>query len=89
MSQVKVDRLHIRVKGRSPRLVRTAIAGLGHQIQTQIDRQGGLRKPPGRHHLDRIHLDPIQIGRETTSTELSARIASLVVKAITMHSIDR
>jgi hypothetical protein len=87
MPQVKIDKLHFRVKGRSPHFIMSAVDGLGNQIQSQISRNKDLLYLQGRSHIDRIELEPIHLKSATKPSELSAQISKKIFKIITRSSI--
>jgi len=47
MKKIRVDRLHVRLKGIRPSVVRSAAAGIGQQVLSQFAGKDGLGKAKG------------------------------------------
>ena len=83
MKSVKVDRLEIRLKGISTEVARSAAAGLGNEVLSQLsERPGPLPKGPAK-TIGRIDLGTLETVRGTGSSDLRRAIAAKVVESIT------
>ena len=80
MDSIEIDRLEIRVRGVSPEVARSAVAGLGDEVLdllAQRSGEGAARK------VGRIELGRLETARGVGPSELRRAIAARVVGSIT------
>lgn len=82
MDSVKVGRLEIRLKGVSPDVARSAVAGLGHEVLNRLSERSGPRREQGARTVDRIDLGRLETVRGASPSDLRREIAARVVGSI-------
>jgi hypothetical protein len=83
MNSVKVDRLEIHLKGVSPEVARSTVAGLGNEVIGQLSEQPGPSRGKPPKTMARIDLGALEAARGASSSDLRRALASRIVKAIT------
>lgn len=82
MPSIKVDRIQVRLRDISPRLVRASVKGMGNELLKQLaGRQFSLKEKSGG-RISRIDSGTLQAERDTTSTDLRRMIGKRIIESI-------
>ena len=82
MKRVNINQLHIRLKGISAPVARSAVAGLGDQVLAQLAGQNGLRGAKGTIKINDIDSGTILGTRGATAADVRRIMARTVAEAI-------
>jgi hypothetical protein len=80
MDSVEINRLEIRVRGVSPEVARSAVAGLGNEVLGQLAERSA---EVAARKVGRIDLGKLETVRGARPSELRRAIAARVVRSIT------
>ena len=83
MKSVKVDQLEIHLKGVSPEVARSTVAGLGNEVIGQLSEQPGPLRGKSPKVTARIDLGALGTVRGASSSDLRRALASRIVESIT------
>ncbi|NIS81341.1 MAG: hypothetical protein GTO14_14315 [Anaerolineales bacterium] len=73
--RVKIDRLHLRIRGVPLHRVREALNGLGDQVLRQLADQESLRRTTGKQRIDTLQVNTIQVERAINAERLRTTVA--------------
>ena len=82
MKKIRVDRLHVRLKGIRPSVVRSAAAGIGQQVLSQFAGKDGLGKAKGDINIGAVDPGLIRAPRGATVSDVRNIIARTVAGAV-------
>ena len=86
MKRVNINQLHIRLKGISAPVARSAVAGLGDQVLAQLTGQNGLGGAQGTIKISGIDSGKILGTRGATAADVRRMMARAVAEAIISKS---
>jgi hypothetical protein len=84
MKKIRVDRLHVRLKGIRSSVVRPAAAGIGQKILSQFAGQAGLGKANGNINIRAVDSGLIRAPRGATVSDVRNIIARTVAGAVVL-----
>ena len=82
MKKIRVDRLHVRLKGIRPSVVRSAAAGIGQQVLSQFAGKDGLDKAKGNINIGAVDAGLMRAPRGATASDMRNIIARTVAGAV-------
>ena len=82
MKDIKIDRLEIRLRGISPRLVRSTVSGLGDELIKNVSKEEGLFSQSGAFNISKIDSGKFQTPGHVSSSDLRKMIANRITESI-------
>ena len=82
MANIKIDRIHIRLKGIPPHLGRASIEGMSNEILRQLAGQRFSFKGKSGERISRLDSGTLQASRDTTPTDLQKMIGVRIIESI-------
>lgn len=83
MKRFQIDQINIRLRGVSSQTARSALAGLGNQVQRQFVEQGPGHLTAGRIQLSAIRPPVIRTQPGASAHQLREQIARAIHRSIT------
>ncbi|MFQ5793437.1 MAG: hypothetical protein ACE5JP_00100 [Candidatus Bipolaricaulia bacterium] len=83
MTNIKIDRLEIRLKDISPQVARSSVAGLGHELLKQLAKQHGLLRKKHAINISKIDSGAFRTSTGTSAFDLRRMIAGRISESIT------